>query len=58
MLELEEDLLPRSLQTPLPVPRAVSGFVGVMHAVQEYPFRISLFESLLCGRNLRKEGSQ
>jgi len=58
MLELEENLLPRPFQAPLPVPRAVSGFVGVMHAVQEYPFRVSLFEILLCGRNVRKECSQ
>ena len=44
MLKLEEDLLPRSLQALLPLPRTVSSLVGVMHAVQKNPLRVSLFK--------------
>ena len=44
MLKLKEDILPRPPQALLPVPRAVSGFIGVMYAVQKYPFRVSLLK--------------
>jgi hypothetical protein len=44
MLKLEEDLLPRPLQAPLPIPRAVSGLIGVTHAIQKNPVHVSLFK--------------
>jgi hypothetical protein len=43
--KLQEDTPPRSPQAPLPVPRTMSGFNGVMHVVQKDPVNVSLFTS-------------
>ena len=45
ILKLEEDSLPCPLQTPLPVPRAVTGFISVIHPIQKNPFHVSLLKS-------------
>jgi len=39
MFKLEEDFLPCSLQTPLPVPGTVTGTRGVAHTVEKCEVR-------------------
>ena len=45
IFELLQDVPPRPPQAPLPVPRAVAGPIGVMHAIQKNPLHVSLFTS-------------
>jgi len=43
--ELQEDICPSSPQTPPPVPRTVSGLIGVMQVFQKTAIHIFLFTS-------------